>query len=207
MLALASGTPGRAHAHDGAIREASTAATLADASARSERSRVSDTARCTRIRWLEVRKSERSLRAWCADGATVDLRIALGPDARGPKRMRGDGRTPEGYYRVKGPAHRGEYHRFVAIDYPSRVDAAEALARGTISEETFREIVAAHEATRLPPQDTILGGHLGIHGEGDQWRGSTARADWTQGCIGVTDAEIDFLAARLPPGTPVVILP
>lgn len=204
MLALGSGAPDRTHAQNGAIREASTAAILTNSSARS---RAPDTTRCTRIRWLEVRKSERSLRAWCADGATVDLHIALGPDARGPKRVRGDGRTPEGYYRVKGTAHRGEYHRFVSIDYPSRVDAAEALARGTISEETFREIVAAHETNRLPPQDTILGGYLGIHGEGDLWRGSTARADWTQGCIAVTDAEIDFLAARLPPETPVVILP
>jgi hypothetical protein len=83
----------------------------------------------------------------------------------------------------------------------------EARVDGKISQATYREIVEAHNDGRSPPQHTSMGGDLGIHGEGQRWRGFSRNADWTYGCVAVSDAEADFLAERLEPGTPVLIYP
>jgi murein L,D-transpeptidase YafK len=58
-----------------------------------------------------------------------------------------------------------------------------------------------------PPADTALGGHLGFHGEGRRWRGDSRYLDWTYGCIALSDADVDFVAARSAIGTPVWIEP
>ena len=52
-----------------------------------------------------------------------------------------------------------------------------------------------------------LGGHLGFHGEGKRWRGDSRLLDWTYGCFGLADADVDFLAERSAVGTPVSIEP
>jgi murein L,D-transpeptidase YafK len=161
---------------------------------------------CERVLWIEVRKSERRLEAHCEGGAVVVSTVALGREP-GPKRRAGDHRTPEGSYRVAGPARSGRYHRFVPIDYPSPADADLALREGRLSRADYARILAAHARDALPPQDTPLGGQLGLHGEGERWRGDSAHLDWTYGCIALGDDELDFLAARAPRGTPVRILP
>ena len=65
----------------------------------------------------------------------------------------------------------------------------------------------AHERGLPPPQDTPLGGHIGLHGEGEAHAGDSARVDWTYGCVAVTDAEIERIAERVAVGTPVWIHP
>ncbi|TMA35739.1 MAG: murein L,D-transpeptidase, partial [Deltaproteobacteria bacterium] len=71
----------------------------------------------------------------------------------------------------------------------------------------YHRIATAHARGEPPPSDTALGGSLGFHGEGDRWRGDTRYFDWTYGCIGLADADVDFLARRSEVGTPVVIEP
>ncbi len=163
--------------------------------------------RCRRITEIEVRKAERALLARCADGDEVRLRAALGREPKGPKLRQGDMRTPEGRYFVAGPARASKYHMFVPIDYPAEHDAERALELGLISKDQHDAIVAARSQARLPPQQTPLGGHLGLHGEGPRWQGDSAGLDWTYGCVGLTDHDIEFLATRIEPGTPVTILP
>lgn len=161
---------------------------------------------CPRIDRLEVQKAARLLVAECAGGARLELPVALAR-APGPKRVRGDQRVPEGDYRIAGPARASRrFHRFIPIDYPSKADAAQALAEGRIARAEYDAIVQAHAAGRLPPQETPLGGNLGLHGEGSRWRGAMA-LDWTEGCIALTDEAIELLARRVPPGTPVKIHP
>jgi hypothetical protein len=113
---------------------------------------------------------------------------------------------PEGEYRIAGPARRSRFHRFIPIDYPSPADAERGLAAGRISAAERDAIARAHAAGRLPPQDTALGGHLGLHGEGRRWRGELD-LDWTEGCVALADEAIELLAARVRPGTPVRIQP
>jgi hypothetical protein len=162
---------------------------------------------CDRIVRIEVRKEARTLRAYCSQGDVVTMRVAIGREEVGAKSRSGDRRTPEGEYRVAGAARPGRFHLFIPIDYPSVRDAEEALAGGLLSRPARDRIVEAHALGSEPPRDTALGGGLGFHGEGDRWRGVSGVLDWTDGCIAVSDAEIEFLAERVEPGAAVSILP
>ena len=162
---------------------------------------------CDAIARIEVRKSARTLVAFCTGGGERSWVVALGRSPIGPKRTRGDERTPEGEYRVVGAARPSRFHRFLPFDYPSPADAAAALAEGRLDADTHDAIVRARDELRLPPQHTPLGGLLGFHGEGRRWRGDSEQLDWTSGCIAMTDERIDFLAERTAPGTAVVIFP
>jgi len=152
-----------------------------------------------------VRKSERTLVAECAGGGRLAFPIALSREP-GPKRLRGDRRTPEGQYRIATAARPSRFHRFIPIDYPSLADADRALGEGRITWAEREQIARAHREGRLPPQDTPLGGHLGFHGEGLRWQGNLD-LDWTDGCFALADDAIDLLGNLAPPGTPVRILP
>jgi murein L,D-transpeptidase YafK len=158
---------------------------------------------CARAERLEVSKSRRSLTVRCVGGGTLEFPIALARE-RGRKRTTGDQRMPEGEYHIAGAARASRFHLFIPIDYPSRADADRALAEGRITKDEHAAIGHAHREGRLPPQDTALGGALGIHGEGPRWRGDLA-LNWTYGCIAVTDLAIAQLAKLVRPGTPVHI--
>ncbi len=160
---------------------------------------------CEHIAALEVRKSERTLRAHCVGGRVLSYPIALSREP-GPKQMRGDRRTPEGAYRIAAAARPSRFHRFLPIDYPSLADALAAFRAGRISAAVRDAIARAHREGRLPPQGTALGGQLGFHGEGSRWQGDLD-LDWTEGCFALSDEAIEAVAARAPPGTPVEILP
>jgi hypothetical protein len=162
---------------------------------------------CERIAAIEVSKRDRRLRASCEGGRVVEMTVALGRERVGDKRSAGDARTPEGHYRISGMPRPSRFHRFVPIDYPSLADAATARAEGRLSESDYRRIAAAHGVGEPPPSDTALGGNLGFHGEGRRWRGDSRFLDWTFGCLGLSDEDIDFLASRSAVGTPVLIEP
>jgi hypothetical protein len=161
---------------------------------------------CEKAVALEVRKRERTLLARCAEGGVREFSIALSREPFGAKRARGDQRSPEGSYRIAGHARSSRFHRFIPIDYPSLADADRALAERRISADVHTRILAAHHAGRLPPQDTALGGWVGLHGEGERWRGD-GDLDWTEGCFALPDDAIDWVAAHAPVGTPIRIEP
>jgi hypothetical protein len=162
-------------------------------------------AACERVERLTVVKSERAMTAECRGGARIVYPIALARE-RGPKRRQGDQRMPEGDYRISGPPRTSRFHVFIPFDYPSRADADRGLADGLIDASTHASIARAHARRRMPPQDTPLGGALGIHGEGPRWRGDL-KLNWTEGCIAVTDKAIEELARLVKPGTPLRIEP
>lgn len=162
---------------------------------------------CELIERVEVRKQARRIVAFCVGGGRFEATIALGREPSGDKRLAGDLRTPEGEYRVAGPREPSRFHGFIPLDYPSLDDAAAALADGRISAVDHDAIVRAHAEGRMPPGDTPLGGGIGLHGEGERWCGVSSGLDWTLGCLAVDDATFDFLAERLPVGTPFVIVP
>ena len=113
--------------------------------------------------------------------------VALGRGGLAPKERQGDGRTPEGRYKIDWRLARSDFHRALHISYPSEKDAAAARAR------------------HVNP-----GGAIMIHGlrNGWGWIGRWHRlTDWTNGCIAVTDDEIDEIARAVPDGTPIEIRP
>lgn len=156
---------------------------------------------------IVVRKSERMLRAHCSGGGVVEMTVALGREPLGDKRAAGDLRTPEGRYRIIGPAEPSRFHAFVPIDYPAVRDADRALDEGRIGARDHARIVAAHAQGSAPPGDTPLGGGIGLHGEGARWAGDSRHLDWTLGCIALADRDLDFVIARIEPGVWLEILP
>ena len=160
---------------------------------------------CSRIARLIVFKSKRTLVAECEGGATRSFPIALGR-FEGPKESSGDGRTPEGTYHIMLPGRTSRFHRFIDFDYPSIADARRARGRGLLTRSEFDAIVAAHRAGEMPPQDTPLGGGLGLHGEGERWAEASEWMDWTFGCIALADDAIDFVERRIVDRAEIVIV-
>lgn len=122
------------------------------------------------------------------DGSELrSYKVALGRNPVGPKTRQGDGRTPEGLYRIDYRNPRSAYHLSLHISYPDARDRA-----------------AARKAGVAP------GGAIMIHGikNGMGWLGAFHRAaDWTDGCIAVSDQEIEEIWRAVPNGTPIEIRP
>jgi murein L,D-transpeptidase YafK len=134
-----------------------------------------------------VLKGARRLLLLQGDRVLRDYEIALGRSPAGPKRHRGDGRTPEGRYRIDARVADSRFHRALHISYPNRDDLDFARRAGV-------------EA----------GGDVMIHGlpDGERWVGEVHRAwDWTNGCIAVTDDEMSEIWELVDDGTPIEIRP
>jgi len=135
-------------------------------------------------------------------------RISLGKSPRGPKRHRGDNRTPEGEYFISEKRKNSIFHRFLALSYPNLQDANRALAAHLITIQQWVDIWYALQHKMTPPANTPLGGRIGIHGQGKldkRLQAVLSEIDWTNGCIAVTNAEIEELYRLVPLGTPVKI--
>jgi murein L,D-transpeptidase YafK len=154
---------------------------------------------------IHVYKADRRL-CFIDCGQTVfSCPIGLGPCPSGAKRAEGDGKTPEGEYRVCTRNNRSKYTLFLGLSYPSPDDARAAFTRGDISAAQLDAILRAHAAGRRPPWNTPLGGEIGIHGGGVRQGGGLA--DNTAGCIALLDDDIRRLWALAPLGMRVVIHP
>ena len=108
----------------------------------------------------------------------------------GHKQQRGDLRTPEGWQRTSDRPW-SSFYSALSVHYPAAHDAERGLKAGLIDPQQHDAIVAAQAAGKLPPMDTRLGGQIVIHGGG-------GRSDWTLGCVGMEDDDIDALRLQLP---------
>lgn len=134
--------------------------------------------------------------------------VALGSGTGEDKMLEGDRRTPSGHYRIIATRDSEQFHRFLQLDYPSVDDAKRALKADRITRQEYRDILEAHIYNRPPPQDTALGGAIGIHGIGvetDKKIEIHGLANWTKGCIAMRNHEIDELLAYVDDKTPVLI--
>ena len=138
-----------------------------------------------RIDRILIEKGARRLTVYRAGKALRSYRIALGFAPEGDKERQGDGKTPEGVFRVDRRNPESAYHLSLGIDYPQPDDVARAREGG------------------YSP-----GGDIFIHGQ-PNGVGSlvTLPYDWTAGCIAVSDAEIEELWRVTPTGTEVEIRP
>jgi murein L,D-transpeptidase YafK len=134
--------------------------------------------------WIVVHKSARTLELY-AEGRLVYTiaGIQLG-DPVGPKRFQGDRRTPEGRYTIDYGNPQSAYHLSLHITYPNARDAAYARSQG-----------------RSP------GGLIFIHGQPNDYAYGRPPGDWTDGCIAVSDTEIEALWRAVPDGAVIDILP
>ena len=158
--------------------------------------------------YLEIDKSERLLRVKFADKTYRQYHIASGRGGSGDKQRLGDKRTPEGIYRIAGFNESSQFHLFMRLNYPNVKDAFFGLKNDVISNVEFNRIIESLKFGKLPPQNTALGGAIGLHGVGEETADKLkvhSNLNWTNGCIALTNDEISELRQYVSIGTEVVI--
>jgi murein L,D-transpeptidase YafK len=136
---------------------------------------------------IVVEKQRRRLTLYQAGFPVGVYRIALGKDPVGDKREIGDNRTPEGLFHIDYKNPSSKYHLALHISYPDAAHIARARARGVKA-----------------------GGDVMIHGLPAAYAdlgGKHTDYDWTEGCIAVTNAEIEQIWRAVPNGSPIQIKP
>ncbi len=143
-----------------------------------------------------IEKQKRQLTVLRGAKTVFACPIALGSVPTGHKRREGDGKTPEGAYFVCLKRETGKYGKALGISYPSYQDAVQ----GGLSVEVLRLFEQAEMGKKRPPWGTALGGEIYIHGGG-------THADWTAGCIALSDTDMAELFALIGEGDDVLIIP
>ena len=163
---------------------------------------LSDDARIHGDHVVVVFKEARRLGLYADDALKGCWQVGLAYDYNsGHKQVRGDLRTPEGWYRTSDKPW-SQFYGAIAVHYPGKADAKRGLAAEIITQAQHDAIVAAVDKGTKPPQDTRLGGEILIHGGGGE-------IDWTLGCVALDNGELDTLREQLPGTmkTDVLILP
>lgn len=117
----------------------------------------------------------------------ASFHVAFGANPRGHKQCEGDQRTPEGRYLLDFKKPDSAFHKAIHISYPNARDIARARRRGVNA-----------------------GGAIMIHGQknGLGWLAPiTQRTNWTDGCIALTNEDMDAVWTAVEPGTPIEIRP
>ncbi len=145
--------------------------------------------------WLLVDTKANTLTVMRGDRPVeVFDRIVVGSSGVGIKQRRGDNKTPLGVFRVGWINERSRFRTFIGLDYPNLDHAERALRENRIDWLTYQRIRAAWLNGHTPPQDTPLGGQIGIHGVGNgDPTVHAAGINWTSGCVALNDQQIDAL--------------
>jgi murein L,D-transpeptidase YafK len=134
-----------------------------------------------------VLKKERQLELLSHGTVIKTYNVALGSDPVGPKTRQGDHKTPEGVYVLDFRNPHSKFYKAIHISYPSEHDRVLARQKG------------------VSP-----GGDVFVHGlpNGFGAIGAAHRLkDWTDGCVAVTDDEMDEIWKAVPDGTQIEIRP
>lgn len=132
-----------------------------------------------------VLKGERKLLLMKGGEVLKTYNVFLGGNPVGPKIREGDSRTPEGNYVLDRHNAKSQFHKSIHISYPNAEDLARARKLG------------------VPPGEDLF-----IHGDPNDYHGPSQQlGDWTDGCIAVTNADMDEIWRAVANGTPIEIKP
>lgn len=145
-----------------------------------------------------VKKKARTLQIFDGQLLIKTYKISLGFKPVGDKEIEGDGKTPEGDFYIYFKNEQSAFYLSLGISYPNIEDAARGLKENLITPDEFAEIVKANDEKTMPPQKTKLGGEIFIHGGG-------CDADWTAGCLALTNEEMKEIFDVISVGTNVKI--
>ena len=126
--------------------------------------------------------------------------ISLGTVPEGHKMKEGDKKTPEGLYRYTDYNSSSSYHGSLLIHYPNPIDAKAAVEDGRITVDIQKEIQLTHQNQLPPPMLTGMGGYILVHGthkKGENLFPSNVRYLYTDGCVGMSNDDIDELREYL----------
>jgi lipoprotein-anchoring transpeptidase ErfK/SrfK len=143
--------------------------------------------KATRDYSIIIDKYSRKVYVYLDGTKQYEYSAELGRNWVGDKKVKGDKATPEGIYKItrKFRSDSTKYYKALLINYPNDDDTAffeKAKAKGIL------------------PSSAKIGGLIEIHGNGG--RG----VDWTEGCIALTDREMDSLFKIAKVGTTVTIV-
>ena len=143
----------------------------------------------THADYILVEKGKRRMTLYNSGRVLKRYKISIGKGGEGPKVRQGDMRTPEGLYYIEGRNPDSRFHLSLKISYPDEDDVARADALG------------------YDP-----GGDIVIHGVRNgvsPYKHYKYRYpnDWTEGCIAVTNAEMEEIWRMVPDGTMIAIRP
>lgn len=131
--------------------------------------------------------------------------VALGRGGTARVRQRGSRMTPTGEFHINRINRDSKFNIFLGLDYPKLDTAREAMRAGLMSPTEYADFQDAYYRDGAPPQDTVLGGYIGIHGLGSSDPEIHRRFNWTEGCVAVTNDQIEKLTRLVSIGTRVVI--
>ncbi|MGD9229128.1 MAG: L,D-transpeptidase family protein [Desulfobacterales bacterium] len=134
-----------------------------------------------------VIKSEKRLYLLQGGEPFASFRVSFGSNPKGHKQEQGDGRTPEGRYILDHKNPGSAYYKSIHISYPNAKDRKEARKRG------------------VDP-----GGDIMIHGQKNGYGRLSflvQRFNWTNGCIALSDRDMEIVWNAVKPGTPIEIKP
>ena len=134
-----------------------------------------------------VVKSTHTMTLYSGSQILRTYRVSLGRGYGNAKQREGDHETPEGNYIIDARNAHSRFHKALHVSYPNAQDRVHAAKLGVAT-----------------------GGDIMIHGieNGLGWIGTLQRQmDWTDGCIALTDDEMDEVWKLLPIGTLVEIRP
>lgn len=135
-----------------------------------------------------VKKAERTLYLLREGHVLKQYKIMLGPKAKGPKLMEGDERTPEGHYMLDRKNPNSRFYKSIRVSYPNAFDIERA------------------QKFNVDPGNAIM-----IHGMKNSWSEKTKmealKFNWTDGCIAVTDNDMEEIWEAIDVGTPIEIQP
>jgi len=134
------------------------------------------------VTFVVVNKEARKMYLFHHDEVLKEYNIDLGFAPSGPKRVEGDGKTPEGLYTIDRRNPNSKFHLSLGISYPNAQDIARARRLG-----------------KSP------GGDIFIHGRPTPLKRDDN--DWTWGCIAVKNRQMETVYAMVRNGTPIQINP
>ena len=139
----------------------------------------------TEVDHILVAKAARTMTLYGVDGSVHVIRnIQLGDQPVGAKQFEGDEKTPEGRFLIDYGNPNSAFNLSLHIDYPRAEHRAYAQAHGRSA-----------------------GGLIMIHGQPNDLPVGRIPGDWTDGCIALSNDEIEALWEAVPDGTPIEIVP
>lgn len=156
--------------------------------------------------WVLIDKQEMRLRVFRGNALLESFSsIAVGRGGSSAQRFEGGRTTPLGEFHITRFNPESRFDFFIGLDYPTPFHARQALETGVYSQQDYDDYFAYYRINGTPPQQTVLGGYIGIHGVGEADAEIHRRMDWTDGCVALEDHQIARLSSIVDIGTRVVI--
>lgn len=156
--------------------------------------------------WIKVDTKASTTEVWEGSERRLVLEhVAFGRGGVSDLHLYGDDTTPRGEFRINRINTESRFHIFLAIDYPTLTHLDEARRLGIMDAQEYSESLQHGLKYGTFPQNGTLGGHIGFHGIGDGDPEIHDNFHWTQGCVAMTNEQVEILHQYVNIGTRVVI--